>query len=68
MLLIIHDTTGVVPVGPEHPLMSSLFAEETKTISGLSGELDNLLNGWLEKKRKTGGEPTPSPVVAKGLR
>jgi hypothetical protein len=68
MLLIIHDTTGVVPVGPEHPLMSSLFAEETKTISGLSGELDNLLNGWLEKKRKIRGGPTPSPVVAKGLR
>jgi hypothetical protein len=68
MLLIIHDTTGVVPVGPEHPVMSSLFAEETRTISGLSGELDGLLNGWLEKKRKTRGGPTPSPVVVKGPR
>jgi hypothetical protein len=68
MLLIIHDTTGVVPVGPDHPLMSSLFAEETKTISGLSGELDSLLNGWLEKKRKMRGGPTPNPVVAKGVR
>ncbi|KAF2794805.1 hypothetical protein K505DRAFT_349056 [Melanomma pulvis-pyrius CBS 109.77] len=53
MLLIIHDTTGVVPVGPDHPLMSRLFVEETRTVTGLSGELDSLLNNWLEKKRKT---------------
>ena len=64
MLLIIHDITGVVPVGPEHPLMSQLFVEETKTVSGLSGELDNLLNGWLEKKRKANS----NPAVGKNLR
>jgi len=52
MLLVINDTTGVVPVGPEHPIMSQLFVEETKTISGLSTQLDSLLNGLLEKRMK----------------
>ncbi|KAF2705972.1 hypothetical protein K504DRAFT_505695 [Pleomassaria siparia CBS 279.74] len=63
MLLIIHDTTGVVPVGADHPLMSQLFVEETKAVSGLSGELDALLNSWLEKKRKTRNSPV-SPAKA----
>jgi hypothetical protein len=52
MLLVINDTTGVVPVGPEHPIMSQLFVEETKTVSGLSIQLDSLLNGLLEKRLK----------------
>lgn len=52
MLLVINDTTGVVPVGRDHPLMSQLFVEETKTVTQLGGELDLLLNNWLETKRK----------------
>lgn len=52
MLVVINDTTGVVPVGRDHPLMSQLFVEETKTVTQLGGELDSLLNNWLEKKRK----------------
>ncbi|KAF1965658.1 hypothetical protein BU23DRAFT_488909 [Bimuria novae-zelandiae CBS 107.79] len=52
MLLVINDTTGVVPVGPEHPIMAQLFVEETKTVSGLSSQLDSLLNGLLEKRLK----------------
>ncbi|KAH7139186.1 hypothetical protein B0J11DRAFT_36956 [Dendryphion nanum] len=52
MLLVINDTTGVVPVGPEHPIMSQLFVEETKTVTKLGGQLDLLLNKWLETKRR----------------
>ncbi|KAF2734095.1 hypothetical protein EJ04DRAFT_252512 [Polyplosphaeria fusca] len=52
MLLVVNDTTGVVPVGPEHPIMSRLFVEETKAVSQLGGELDSLLNKWIETKRK----------------
>jgi hypothetical protein len=50
-LMVINDTTGVVPVGRDHPLMSSLFVEETKTVTQLGGELDLLLQNWLEAKR-----------------
>ncbi|KAF1957781.1 hypothetical protein CC80DRAFT_33718 [Byssothecium circinans] len=66
MLVVINDTTGVVPVGSDHPIMAQLFVEETKTVSGLSNELDSLLNGLLERRMKKNGKSTsPSPVAAK---
>ncbi|KAF1837751.1 hypothetical protein BDW02DRAFT_490656 [Decorospora gaudefroyi] len=55
MLLVVNDTTGVVPVGPEHPLMRNYLAEETKTMQGLSGELDRLLHGLMEKRMNRAG-------------
>ncbi|KAF2438627.1 hypothetical protein P171DRAFT_526266 [Karstenula rhodostoma CBS 690.94] len=66
MLLVINDTTGVVPVGPDHPIMSQLFVEESKTVSGLSTQLDSLLNGLLEKRLKrsvSGSDKGSSPVA-----
>jgi hypothetical protein len=55
MLLVVNDTTGVVPVGRDHPIMSSLFVEESKTVQGMSSELDRLLNGLMEKRIKRNG-------------
>jgi len=55
MLVVINDTTGVVPVGPEHPWMKNYLAEETKTMQGLSGELDRLLNALMEKSMRRAG-------------
>ncbi|CAA9959482.1 SH3 1 domain containing protein [Pyrenophora teres f. maculata] len=55
MLVVINDTTGVVPVGPDHPWMKDYLAEETKTMQGLSGELDRLLNGLMEKSMRRAG-------------
>lgn len=52
MMTVIHNTSGVVPVGPDHPLMQRLFVEETKTMTQLGGELDSLLLHWLEGKKK----------------
>lgn len=69
MLLVINDTTGVVPVGPEHPIMSQLFVEESKTVRQLGGELDSLLNKWLEtKRRKHQNSAAASPASAKPVR
>ncbi|KAF2281116.1 uncharacterized protein EI97DRAFT_20511 [Westerdykella ornata] len=58
-LMVIHDTTGVVPVGRDHPLMSQLYVEESKTLEQLNGSLDLLLTRWLEEKRRRhkGGAP-----------
>lgn len=64
MLLVINDTTGVVPVGPEHPLMASLFVEETRKVSGLSTQLDELLSGLLDKREKRNKGPSPVTVAA----
>lgn len=55
MLLMVNDVTGVVPASRDHPFMKNLFVEETKTIQGLSGELDRLLTGLMEKRMKRAG-------------
>lgn len=51
LLLVVHDTSGVVPVGPDHPLMSNLFAEERGKVQEMNSALDGLLGQWLAKKR-----------------
>ncbi|GAB7339231.1 hypothetical protein MBLNU457_5888t2 [Dothideomycetes sp. NU457] len=49
MLVIIHDKSNVKPVAKTHPLMAGLFAQETKTLEGLSNELDDLLRGIMQR-------------------
>ena len=48
---MVHDTSGVVPVGPDHPIMAGLFVEERGVVKELGGQLDGLLGEWLERKR-----------------
>jgi hypothetical protein len=69
LLLVVHDTSGVVPVGPDHPLMSNLFVEERGKVQEMHTALDGLLGQWLAKKRtpkgvgvgrKTSGNKQPS--------
>ncbi|QDS77159.1 hypothetical protein FKW77_001596 [Venturia effusa] len=55
LLLLVHDRSGVVPVGPDHPLMSNLFAEERGKVQELNTALDSLLGQWLAKKRVPNG-------------
>ena len=55
LLLMVNDTTGVVPVGKDHPLMSGLFVEESKAAQSLSTELDRLLNGLMDNRMKRVG-------------
>ena len=57
LLVVVHNTSGVVPVGPDHPLMSNLFAEERGKVRELDLKLDGLLGGWLARKR--GQSPAP---------
>lgn len=64
MLVVINDTTGVVPVGSDHPIMAQFCIEEQKTMSGLSSELDALLNGLLEKRLKRSKSASPSALKA----
>jgi len=51
LLQLVYDTSGVVPVATEHPLVADLFVEERGKVRKLGAELDGLLSGWLEKKR-----------------
>lgn len=65
-LLMVNDTTGVVPVGRDHPFMRNLFVEETKTVQGLSGELDRLLNGLMDKRMKRAGSTASKMSTGSG--
>lgn len=50
MLIVVNDVSGVLPVGPQHPLMAGLWVEERGKLGVLERELDGLLSGWLERK------------------
>jgi len=57
MLVVIHDKSGVRPAGKDHPLMAGLFAEESRSLENLSGELDGLLGGFLQRRGKAVSVP-----------
>jgi hypothetical protein len=52
LLLLTRDTTGVVPVGSDHPLMTGLFEEERDIVKEMGATLDGLLGAWLERKMR----------------
>lgn len=55
LLQVVYDTSGVVPVSADHPLLEGLFVEERKAVREMGRELDGLLMGWLGRKRVRGG-------------
>jgi len=61
MLLLINDTTGVKPVGKDHPIMQGLYREEQEKVHRMNKELDMLLDGWLERKKKA--KPSQGLIV-----
>jgi hypothetical protein len=50
MMVMIHDTSGVVPVGDDHPLMAGLFTEQRKGVQDMMSQLDGLLGSYLQRK------------------
>ncbi|KAJ9660745.1 protein phosphatase regulator [Coniosporium apollinis] len=66
MLIVVNDVSGVVPVGPGHPLMAGLWVEERGKLGVLERELDGLLGGWLERKRGRGPLRQQSITGAEG--
>lgn len=50
LLIIVHDKSNITPVGPEHPLMNGLFAQEKTKLADMQSQLDSMLMTWLSKK------------------
>ena len=50
MMIMIHDKSGVVAVGDDHPLMAGLFTEQKKGVQNMMTELDGLLGSYLQRK------------------
>jgi hypothetical protein len=61
LLLVVHDTSGVVPVGPDHPLMSDLYREEKGKLGEMNLALDGLLGEWLGRRKKGLSAKAPPP-------
>lgn len=52
LLVVVHDKTGVLPAGPDHPITGGLFKEENRKLGELSTRLDGILGEWLARKSK----------------
>ena len=52
LLVVVHDKSGVVPAGPDHPVTGGLFKEENRRLGELSSRLDGMLGDWLARKSK----------------
>ncbi|KAK8220175.1 protein phosphatase regulator [Zalaria obscura] len=59
MLVVVHDKSGITPVGTDHPLMAGLFGEETKRLDEMGKELDGLLGQWMGRRQRKGNTPVP---------
>jgi len=52
LLMIVHDNSGVVPAGPDHPIIGNLFKDERQKMSEMERKLDGMLESWLARKGK----------------
>ena len=50
MMVMIHDKSGVVAVGDDHPMMAGLFTEQKRGIQDMMTQLDGLLGNYLQRK------------------
>jgi hypothetical protein len=51
LITIVHDTTGVQPAGPDHPVIGPLYREERVRLAELSQKLDRLHRDYLDRKK-----------------
>ncbi|KIW33817.1 hypothetical protein, variant [Cladophialophora immunda] len=58
LLIIVHDKSNVMPVGPDHPLMHNLFIDERTKLAEMQSQLDTMLMSWISKKNGTIMPPT----------
>lgn len=52
LLIIVHDKSNVQPAGPDHPFVSSLFANERSKLAEMQANLDSMLTGWISRKNQ----------------
>jgi len=53
LLIIVHDKSNVQPAGPDHPIVGTLFREESKRLKEMSSQLDEYLANWITHKLET---------------
>lgn len=50
LLIIVHDKSNIIPVGPDHPLIHNLFSDERTKLAEMQSQLDTMLVHWVSKK------------------
>ncbi|CAK7230487.1 protein phosphatase regulator [Sporothrix eucalyptigena] len=55
LLAVVYDKNDVVPVGPDHPVVSTLFKEQNAKLAEITTQLDNMLGDWLARKQRLRG-------------
>lgn len=53
LLIIVHDKSNVVPAGPDHPYISTLFVNERSKLAEMQANLDSMLTGWISRKNQS---------------
>jgi hypothetical protein len=51
LLVVVSDKSGVIPAGPEHPLMKGLYGEQKTQLNDMGTRLDGLLEGLLARTK-----------------
>ncbi|KIH92175.1 sh3 domain protein [Sporothrix brasiliensis 5110] len=55
LLVVVYDKSDVVPAGPDHPVVSTLFKEQNTKLAEITTQLDNMLGDWLARKQRLRG-------------
>ncbi|KAI1282519.1 hypothetical protein F5Y07DRAFT_395317 [Xylaria sp. FL0933] len=55
LVVVYDDKTDAAPVGPNHPIASSLFREQNAKLAEITTQLDNMLGDWLARKQRLRG-------------
>ncbi|KAI0435180.1 hypothetical protein F5Y09DRAFT_336934 [Xylaria sp. FL1042] len=55
LVVVYDDKTDATPVGPNHPIASSLFREQNAKLAEITTQLDNMLGDWLARKQRLRG-------------
>ncbi|CAK7267308.1 protein phosphatase regulator, partial [Sporothrix epigloea] len=52
LLVVVYDKNDIVPAGPDHPVVSTLFKEQNAKLAEITSQLDNMLGDWLARKQR----------------
>ncbi|KAI1824830.1 hypothetical protein F4861DRAFT_538665 [Xylaria intraflava] len=55
LVVVYDDKTDEAPIGPNHPIASSLFREQNAKLAEITTQLDNMLGDWLARKQRLRG-------------
>lgn len=55
LMMIVHDTSGVVPAPMDHPLLADLFGDERRRLGEMQERLDQMMVEFWEGRMKRNG-------------